>query len=63
MGITLPVYANTSILLTDPLIAGYLTVVASAKNIQLAISDTNTNDGTDDYTVALIRPTISGKYI
>lgn len=57
MGITLPVYANTSILLTDPLIAGYLTVVASAKNIQLAISDTNTNDGTDDYTVALIRPT------
>lgn len=56
MGITLPVYANTSILLTDPLIAGYLTVIANAKNIQVAINDTNTNDGAGDYTVALIRP-------
>lgn len=57
MGITLPVYANTSILLTEPLIAGYLSVIANAKNIQVAINDTNTNDGTGDYTVALIRPT------
>lgn len=60
MGITLPVFANTSILLTDPSIAGYLSVIANAKNIQVAINDTSTSDGTGDYTVALIKPTLEG---
>ncbi|ODV78187.1 histidine kinase osmosensor osmolarity two-component system protein SLN1 [Suhomyces tanzawaensis NRRL Y-17324] len=65
MGITLPVFANTSIIFPEPTLAGYLTVIASADNLRSAINDTtslNTNStkgDSDDYKVIAVRPTYS----
>lgn len=36
-GMTLPVYANTSIILEEPTISGYLTVIANAQAIETAL--------------------------
>jgi osomolarity two-component system sensor histidine kinase SLN1 len=45
MGLTIPVYANTSIIFNTPQIAGYLLVIALALLIQQLISDTfNSSD-------------------
>ena len=60
MGITLPVYSNTSIILQQPTLAGYLTVLAGAQNIKFAINDTSSigsnNKTRDDYTVIAVKP-------
>jgi osomolarity two-component system sensor histidine kinase SLN1 len=59
MGITLPVFSNTSIILQQPTLAGYLTVLASAQNIKFAINDTTSvgsNNKTRDYTVIAVKP-------
>ncbi|CAK7913214.1 histidine protein kinase Sln1p [[Candida] anglica] len=53
MGLTIPVYANTSIIFTSPSIAGYLTVIASASNIQQAVNDSTSGN---DYEVIVVRP-------
>lgn len=57
MGITLPVYANSSVILSVPSIAGYLTIIANAKNIQIAINDTSTIVDDVNYTVTIVKPT------
>lgn len=64
MGLTLPVYANMSIVFPQPSLAGYLTVLVSADNIQSAINQTNTTTSngrsristSSDYTVVCLRP-------
>ncbi|KAK6456376.1 histidine kinase osmosensor osmolarity two-component system protein SLN1 [Scheffersomyces xylosifermentans] len=59
MGITLPVYSNSSIILNDPSLSGYLTVLASAQNIQLAINETTAGssaNSSSDYTVIAVAP-------
>lgn len=55
IGITFPVYANSSIIL-EPSISGYLSVLANAKNIQTAINDTTSSTkGAMDYTVTIVK--------
>lgn len=57
VGITYPVFANTSIILDEPSVAGYLSVITNANNIQAAVNDTTTTDqSTDDYTVLAVQP-------
>ena len=51
MGVTLPVYANSSILINQPYVAGYLSVVASAATIQEAL-----NVSTEDYSTIAVKP-------
>ncbi|KAI5966753.1 uncharacterized protein KGF55_000162 [Candida pseudojiufengensis] len=51
MGVTLPVYANTSILIDTPYIAGYLSIIASASTIQNALNATS-----EDYSVIAVKP-------
>ncbi|EGW34528.1 uncharacterized protein SPAPADRAFT_134241 [Spathaspora passalidarum NRRL Y-27907] len=54
MGITLPVYSNSSIILDQPSVSGYLSVIASAQNIQLAL---NANaSGQPDYQAIAVKP-------
>lgn len=47
IGITVPVYSNSSIILSEPSISGYLTVLASASNIQSAIYDPRSSQSDD----------------
>lgn len=55
-GITVPVYANTSIILQDPSILGYLTVLANAQTIQSSLEYlTLTGQADTDYLVVAIR--------
>lgn len=67
MGLTLPVYANSSIVFPEPTLAGYLTVLVSAANVQVAINGTNTtSNGTsltnlEDYNIIAIRPVYGDK--
>ncbi|KAK6460321.1 histidine kinase osmosensor osmolarity two-component system protein SLN1, partial [Scheffersomyces coipomensis] len=58
MGITLPIYSNSSIIINTPSLSGYLTVLASAQQIQLAINDTTAGgSGTaSNYNVVAVRP-------
>lgn len=60
IGITLPVFTNSSIILTTPVISGYLTVVASAATIQSAINDTSSGGPSpskdSDYDVVTVKP-------
>lgn len=60
IGITYAVYANTSILLLSPSIAGYLSVITSADNIQQAVNNNNANlsnfNTSEDYTVIAYEP-------
>lgn len=60
IGITLPVFANSSIILTTPVISGYLTVVANAATIQSAINDTSSGGPSaskdSDYSVVTVKP-------
>lgn len=48
-GITLPVYSNTSIILENPAVAGYLTVVANAQMIQSALDYSSSSVDSTDY--------------
>lgn len=52
-GITVPVYANSSIILHELLVAGYLTVIASAKSVSLAL---DTLSYEEDYSCVAIEP-------
>lgn len=59
IGITVPVYANSSIIMNQPSIAGFLTVLAKAQNIQAAVNDTpsvTSYNKSSDYTVVVVRP-------
>ena len=60
IGITYPIFANTSIILTTPSVAGYLTVLSSASNIQAAVNDSSSvtpmSQSTKDYNVLAIEP-------
>ncbi|RLV91631.1 Histidine protein kinase SLN1 [Spathaspora sp. JA1] len=53
MGITIPVVSNSSIIIDEPSISGYLTVIASAENIKDAL---NTNGSTQDYQALAVKP-------
>ncbi|CUM68586.1 uncharacterized protein PRCAT00006313001 [Priceomyces carsonii] len=61
MGITLPIYSNSSIILSDPSVAGYLSVISNAQNIQVAVNGTSTSlaHEDDDYHVVAVRPIFS----
>lgn len=62
VGITYPVYANTSIILNQPSVAGYLSVITNANNIQAAVNDTTTTElPTDDYIVLAVQPVFASK--
>lgn len=54
MGITLPVYSNSSIILKKATVAGYFTVIASASIIQNSLQY-STNKHDNEYTVSLIQ--------
>lgn len=54
MGITLPVYSNSSIILSKATIAGYFTVIATASVIQNSLQYL-TNKHDNEYVVSLIR--------
>lgn len=59
IGITYAIFANTSIILTTPSIAGYLSVITSANNIQRAVSQTETFSllgAASDYKVVAVEP-------
>lgn len=56
MGITIPVYANTSILLSAPSIAGYLSVIASALSLQQSLDVSSSLTSVVDYSVLLYKP-------
>lgn len=43
-GITIPVYANNSIILDQPAVSGYLTVIGNAQTIQSALDYSTTGD-------------------
>ncbi|OBA20257.1 hypothetical protein METBIDRAFT_78700 [Metschnikowia bicuspidata var. bicuspidata NRRL YB-4993] len=53
MGITMPIYANTSIIVHELLVAGYLTVVASAKLVSAALDALSYEE---DYLCVTIEP-------
>ncbi|SGZ50143.1 CIC11C00000005678 [Sungouiella intermedia] len=55
-GLTLPVYANTSIILDEPTISGYLTVIANAQTIESALEYLTLGGGIDSsYRVIAIK--------
>lgn len=51
IGVTLPVYTNSSIIIDKPYVAGYLSIIASAQAIQDALNST-----TEDYNVIAVKP-------
>ncbi|CAK9436388.1 uncharacterized protein LODBEIA_P09460 [Lodderomyces beijingensis] len=51
MGVTLPVYSNSSILIDRPYVAGYLSIIASASTVQNAL-----NASTEDYGTVAVKP-------
>lgn len=64
IGITYPIFANTSIILSAPSIAGYLTVLTSADNIQVAVntSQTSPDQNNQDYKVVAYSPVYNSSY-
>lgn len=57
MGVTIPVYSNNSIILDEPYVAGYLTVIANTQNIQYSLEDVSTVDSlSTNYTIIAIAP-------
>ena len=52
MGITVPVLSNSSIILLQPSISGYLTIVAAAESIRSALNSTSE----DDYQALAVQP-------
>lgn len=60
MGMTVPVYANSSIILTQPTLAGYLSILVNATNIQQAANDSSISSSNSyeskDYSVILVQP-------
>lgn len=57
VALTLPVNANQSIILTEKVVSGYLTVVANAQAIQTALDNSTY---TDDYVSVAIKPVYNG---
>lgn len=55
MGVTLPVYTNSSIIIDKPYVAGYLSIIASAQAIQDALNSTS-----EDYNVIAVKPLYGG---
>lgn len=55
MGMTLPVYANSSIIFSDPTLSGYLSILVNATNIQQAANDSSSSTSSD-YSVILVEP-------
>lgn len=53
LSITMPVYANSSIILKEQLVTGYLTVLANAQTIRSSLQVTS---GSEDYTSVAIEP-------
>ncbi|KAI5969321.1 SLN1 [Candida margitis] len=51
IGVTLPVYSNSSIIIDKPYIAGYLSIIASAQTIRDALNSTS-----EDYNVIAVKP-------
>lgn len=51
LGITIPIYSNLSIIITRPTVSGYLTVLSSAQNVQMAVNTTS-----KDYDSLALRP-------
>ncbi|CAH6719806.1 osmosensing histidine protein kinase Sln1p [[Candida] jaroonii] len=64
IGITYPIFANTSIILSAPSIAGYLTVLTSADNIQVAVNTSQTfpDQDSQDYKVVAYSPVYNSSY-
>ncbi|OWB66868.1 hypothetical protein B5S30_g2214 [[Candida] boidinii] len=56
MSITVPVYANSSVLITTPNLSGYLTVIMNASSIEAVTNATYTTDVTS---ISLYRPVYS----
>ncbi|OWB62182.1 hypothetical protein B5S32_g3412 [[Candida] boidinii] len=56
MSITVPVYANSSVLITTPNLSGYLTVIMNASTIEAV---TNTSYTTDVTLISLYKPVYS----
>lgn len=60
IGITYPVFANTSIILNAPSMAGYLSVITSANNIQQAVNNSSPmasqTENADKYSVIAVEP-------
>lgn len=52
LGISVPVYSNTSIIVEEPSIAGYLTVIANSQTVQSAL---DVLSGAEDYNVVAVR--------
>lgn len=44
LGITIPIYSNSSIIINRPAVSGYLSVLASAANVQDALETTESSD-------------------
>lgn len=61
-GITLPVYSNISIILEEPTVSGYLTVIANAQAIQSSL-DYMTGTDTNDYRVVAIKAVYSNSTV
>lgn len=60
IGITLPVTSNASIIFNKPSVSGYLTVLANAHNIYVAINDTQTfgseRNSKNEYSILAVQP-------
>lgn len=63
MGVTLPVYSNTSIV-SKPFVSGYLTVITSCQNLEGVLNDTSINTGSNAYDndVIIIKPVYDSHY-
>lgn len=63
IGITLPVTSNSSIVFDKPSVSGYLTVLANAQNIYVAINDTQSfgseKNTKNEYSILAVQPIYS----
>ena len=62
LGMTLPIYANSSIIIEDPSLSGYLTILVNATTIQQALIGTTTTSSLPgastnvDFSVVVVQP-------
>lgn len=63
IGITLPVSSNSSIIFNKPSVSGYLTVLANARNVYVAINDTQSfgteKNAKNEYSILAVQPVYS----
>ncbi|CCE72929.1 Piso0_000534 [Millerozyma farinosa CBS 7064] len=64
MGVTLPVYSNTSIIISKPFVSGYLTVITSCRSLEGVLNDTSVSTGSNTYdnNVIIIKPVYDSDY-